>query len=82
MNYNKTGKRIIVPLAIAACLSAGLTGCGKKSTEEHLEAAKQFANANNSDAAIIEFKNAIKSNPKAMNIYETGFRNGLVLPFK
>ncbi|MEC7689734.1 MAG: XrtA/PEP-CTERM system TPR-repeat protein PrsT [Pseudomonadota bacterium] len=65
MNYNKTGKRIIVPLAIAACLSAGLTGCGKKSTEEHLEAAKQFANANNSDAAIIEFKNAIKSNPKA-----------------
>ena len=59
MNHNKTGKRILVPLAVAACLSVGLSGCSKKTTEEHLDAARQFVAANDQDAALIEFKNAI-----------------------
>ncbi|OFC70692.1 XrtA/PEP-CTERM system TPR-repeat protein PrsT [Alteromonas confluentis] len=65
MNHNKTGKRILVPLAVAACLSVGLSGCSKKTTEEHLDAARQFVAANDQDAALIEFKNAIKKDPKA-----------------
>lgn len=55
----------MISLAVSACLSMSLSGCGKKSTEEHLDAARQFVAANDSEAAIIEFKNAVKSNPKA-----------------
>lgn len=65
MNNNRTGKRVLVPLAVAACLSVSLSGCSKKTTEEHLDAARQFVAANDQDAALIEFKNAIKNDPKA-----------------
>ncbi|MBU2977553.1 XrtA/PEP-CTERM system TPR-repeat protein PrsT [Alteromonas sp. C1M14] len=65
MKNKKAGKRFLVSLAVAACLSGGLAGCSKKSTEEHLDAARQFVSVNDQDAAVIEYKNAIKTNPKA-----------------
>lgn len=65
MKNNRAGKKLLVSLAVSVCLSMSLSGCGKKSTEEHMDAARQFVAANDRDAAIIEYKNAVKSNPKA-----------------
>ncbi|MEG3767538.1 XrtA/PEP-CTERM system TPR-repeat protein PrsT [Alteromonas sp. 14N.309.X.WAT.G.H12] len=65
MKNKRAGKTFLLSLAVAACLSGGLAGCSKKSTEDHLDAARQFVSVNDQDAAVIEYKNAIKTNPKA-----------------
>ncbi|MBO1256683.1 PEP-CTERM system TPR-repeat protein PrsT [Alteromonas sp. 5E99-2] len=56
-------KRLPLVFAIATVLS--LTACGEKSSEEYLLAADQFIAANNSQAAILELKNALQVNPQS-----------------
>lgn len=56
--------RIAGAIAITLGLS-GLSGCGQKTSEEHMVAAKQYLEANDVNAAIVEYKNAIKQDPKS-----------------
>ncbi len=50
-------------IAIAGLI--GLYGCGQASVEEYVSAARQFQEANDIDAAIIEYKNAVQLDPGA-----------------
>ncbi|NMH60358.1 XrtA/PEP-CTERM system TPR-repeat protein PrsT [Alteromonas ponticola] len=43
----------------------GLYGCGQSSVEEYISAARQYQEANDIDAAIIEYKNAVQLDPAA-----------------
>ncbi|WP_137165790.1 XrtA/PEP-CTERM system TPR-repeat protein PrsT [Salinimonas lutimaris] len=65
MKLITASKKILMPMCLALAVSTALTGCGEKSTEEHLSAAQGYLQQNNADAAIIEYKNAIKQDPKA-----------------
>lgn len=51
------------PLVIALSCVTLLNACGQKTTEEHLLAARQFAQAQDIPAATLEYKNAIKLAP-------------------
>ncbi len=44
---------------------AGLYGCEQSTMEEYVSAARQYQEANNIDAAIIEYKNAVQLEPRA-----------------
>lgn len=48
---------------VVTLFSATLFGCGEKSKEEHLFAARQFVEAKDSKSAIVEYKNAIQKDP-------------------
>ena len=65
MKLITASKKILMSMCLALAVSTALTGCGEKSTEEHLSAAQGYLQQNNVDAAIIEYKNAIKQDPKA-----------------
>ncbi|WP_218311635.1 XrtA/PEP-CTERM system TPR-repeat protein PrsT [Alteromonas antoniana] len=64
---NKTGfmRRSLLSATLAACVITGLTGCSEKTVEEHLQAAKAHIDAEDTQAAVIEYKNAIQLDPKA-----------------
>jgi putative PEP-CTERM system TPR-repeat lipoprotein len=52
--------------SFAIALMLGLiAACTKKTSEEHIEAARQFIAENNNPAAIVELKNAVKLAPKS-----------------
>lgn len=55
----KTNKTLI-----SASLTLALVACGQKSTEEHLKLAQTHIENNDSNAAVIELKNAIKLDEK------------------
>lgn len=52
-----------VALSVGFALSLVLSGCQKQTSEEHLEAAQVFIQAGDSEAAIVELKNAIQLSP-------------------
>ncbi len=50
-----------------------LLGCGQKTSEEHLEVARQYIEQKKMDSAIVELKNAIQQNPRSAEArYELG----------
>ncbi|MFT4994334.1 MAG: putative PEP-CTERM system TPR-repeat lipoprotein [Paraglaciecola sp.] len=49
-------------LILTACM---LISCNKQTSEEHIIEARQYLIENNSGAAIVEFKNAIQTDPKS-----------------
>lgn len=57
--------RSVKSITLAACVLAGLSGCSEKSVEEHLQAAKAHVEAEDTQAAVIEYKNAIQLDPEA-----------------
>ncbi|MFT2089580.1 XrtA/PEP-CTERM system TPR-repeat protein PrsT [Paraglaciecola sp. 2405UD69-4] len=51
---------------ISAMLVLGLmTGCGKQTSEEYIQDAKQYLEQDNASAAIVALKNAVKADPKS-----------------
>ena len=60
-SFNRNAVLGAVLLGIA---SLSLTGCGQKTSEEHMLAARQFVEAKDSQSAIIEYKSAIQKDPK------------------
>ncbi|WP_100656219.1 XrtA/PEP-CTERM system TPR-repeat protein PrsT [Alteromonas flava] len=60
---NKALTISLTGLALAVSLS--LSGCSKKTPEEHISAAQAYIQQDNTKAAIVELKNAIQLNPKA-----------------
>ncbi|GAB3001905.1 XrtA/PEP-CTERM system TPR-repeat protein PrsT [Psychrosphaera aestuarii] len=52
---------------LTTSVALALVGCGKNSPEESIIAGKSFLQNNDYDAAIIEFKNAIKDAPNDSN---------------
>ena len=60
-----TVSKKFAPLCVALGVSLALSGCGEKSMEEHLEAARGYSQQQDTEAAIIEYKNAIRANPEA-----------------
>lgn len=63
-SFNRNAVLGAVLLGIA---SLSLTGCGQKTSEEHMLAARQFVEAKDSQSAIIEYKSAIQKDPKDPN---------------
>lgn len=60
-----TVSKKFAPLCVALSVSLALGGCGEKSMDEHLEAARGYTQQQDTEAAIIEYKNAIKADPKS-----------------
>ena len=56
-------KRISIALLLITTL-IGLSGCQKKTSEEHISAAKDFVVNGDQQSAIIELKNAIQVDPQ------------------
>ncbi|MBF7071878.1 PEP-CTERM system TPR-repeat protein PrsT [Glaciecola sp. MH2013] len=60
-------------VAASLALVFALSGCAKKTTEDHLEAAADFSQEGNYNAAVVELKNAIQLAPDmATARYELG----------
>ncbi|MGJ8678794.1 XrtA/PEP-CTERM system TPR-repeat protein PrsT [Paraglaciecola sp.] len=57
----KTGLNLVM----VGLLVGGLSACGKKTSEEYIQEAKQFSVENNANAAILSLKNAIQLDPKS-----------------
>ncbi|MEO9943811.1 XrtA/PEP-CTERM system TPR-repeat protein PrsT [Paraglaciecola sp.] len=59
---------------VSAILVLGImAGCGKQSSEEYIQEAKQYLEEDNSAAAIVALKNAVKTAPKSAPArYELG----------
>lgn len=58
-------KGLFKSAAVALVVCASIAGCSQKSVDDHLLAARQYIDANNQNAAILEYKNAIQLDPKA-----------------
>lgn len=59
----KTGKLFTLTLVLLCC---GLVvACSKKSTDEHLQAAQEFIQQQQPQAAIVELKNALQLSPQS-----------------
>ena len=52
-----TVSKKFAPLCVALSVSLALGGCGEKSMDEHLEAARGYTQQQDTEAAIIEYKN-------------------------
>lgn len=62
-------KRFITILFIAALVA----GCSKKTSEEHMDSAQAFIQAGDVNAAVIELKSAVQSNPQSPEVrFELG----------
>jgi putative PEP-CTERM system TPR-repeat lipoprotein len=62
----KTPNKVIARTSVAMLLLGTiLTGCSEKSTESHLADARGYVAAQQLDAAIVEYKNAIQKSPDA-----------------
>jgi putative PEP-CTERM system TPR-repeat lipoprotein len=73
-NMKKKGfyqSKLVVAIAMASTLA--LSGCGEKTSEEHILAARQYVQADDKQAAIVEYKNAIQLAPR---VAETRFELG------
>lgn len=59
---------------VSAILVLGImAGCGKQSSEEYIQEARQYLEEDNSAAAIVALKNAVKTEPKSAQArYELG----------
>ena len=55
---------------LASAFVLALSGCAKKSTEEHIASAKQFVDSGQNEAAILELKNAIAGAPDNAELRE------------
>ncbi|MGF1692165.1 XrtA/PEP-CTERM system TPR-repeat protein PrsT [Photobacterium kagoshimensis] len=62
MTHNKS--KTFTRLALASFITLSLAACNDKSTEEYLEQAQTYLEDQDTNAAIIELKNAIKQAPK------------------
>ena len=60
-SFNRNAVLAAVMLGIS---SLSLTGCGQKTSEEHVLAARQFVEAKDNPSAIIEYKSAIQKDPE------------------
>jgi len=56
--------KVVSRLALASSVFA-LVACGGQTSEEHLNAARQFIEANNNNAAVLELKNALQKDPSS-----------------
>jgi len=65
MKLITAGKKIIMPMCIALAVSGALSGCSEKSMDEHLTMARDYTQRQDTQAAVIEYKNAIRQNPQA-----------------
>lgn len=66
----KTNKKIAI---LALCVSVALTGCGGKSTAEYIESGDELVAKQDTGNAAIEYKNALKSDPKNAEVrYKLG----------
>ncbi len=63
-SFNRNAVLAAVMLGIS---SLSLTGCGQKTSEEHVLAARQFVEAKDNQSAIIEYKSAIQKDPEDPN---------------
>lgn len=62
-----------VKLVLIGMLLGGMSACGKKTSDEYIQEAKQFSVENNPSAAILSLKNAIQVDPKsALARFELG----------
>lgn len=57
-------KGVITAVALAIGL-VGLSACSQKTSEEHIFAARQYIAANNNEAALVSYRNAIQMDPKS-----------------
>ncbi|WP_189337810.1 XrtA/PEP-CTERM system TPR-repeat protein PrsT [Photobacterium sanguinicancri] len=62
MTHNKS--KTFTRLALASFITLSLAACNDKSTEEYLQQAQTYLEDQDTNAAIIELKNAIKQAPK------------------
>ncbi|GBL05165.1 XrtA/PEP-CTERM system TPR-repeat protein PrsT [Glaciecola sp. KUL10] len=60
---SKTIKKTLLALGVSSALL--LSGCQQQTSEDHLEAAKDFVQEGNNQAAIVELKNAIQLEPSS-----------------
>ncbi|MFC3094302.1 PEP-CTERM system TPR-repeat protein PrsT [Alteromonas sediminis] len=56
--------KVVSRLAVAGSVLA-LVACSGQTSEEHLNAARQFIQANNNNAAVLELKNALQKDPSS-----------------
>ena len=52
-------------LVLVGMLLGGMSGCGKKTTDEYIQQAKQYVSENDTNAAVLFLKNAIQEDPKS-----------------
>ncbi|GGF84997.1 XrtA/PEP-CTERM system TPR-repeat protein PrsT [Alteromonas lipolytica] len=64
MNKKSFNRNAILGALLLGMTSLSLTGCGQKTSEEHVLAARQFVEANDNKSAIIEYKSAIQKDPR------------------
>jgi putative PEP-CTERM system TPR-repeat lipoprotein len=57
----------LASVVASSLLVLSLSGCAKKTTEDHLSAAAEFAKDGDNNAAVVELKNAIQLSPKMAN---------------
>ncbi|MCP4524741.1 MAG: PEP-CTERM system TPR-repeat protein PrsT [Aestuariibacter sp.] len=67
MKNRSLHRRVLISALVMGLSATSLTGCGQKTSEEHLLAARQFIEAQDTESAILEFKNAIQKNPQDPN---------------
>lgn len=65
MKLSTVSKSVFAPLCVALSVSLALGGCSGKSMDEHLDSARSYAQQQDTEAAIIEYKNAIRLDPQA-----------------
>jgi putative PEP-CTERM system TPR-repeat lipoprotein len=63
LSKTKAIKRISITVLLLTTL-IGLSGCQKKTSEDHISAAKDFVVNGDQQSAIVELKNAIQADPK------------------
>ncbi len=63
LSKTKAVKRISIAVILLTTL-IGLSGCQKKTSEEHISAAKEFVVNGDQQSAIVELKNAIQVDPQ------------------
>ena len=61
--FRRSLKKTLLAIGIGSVLF--LTGCQQKTSEDHLSAAETFIQAGNTQAAIVELKNAIQLEPSS-----------------
>ena len=64
MKRNSLNRNLVLGAVLLGISSLSLTGCGQKTSEEHVLAARQFVEAKDNPSAIIEYKSAIQKDPK------------------
>lgn len=67
MNKKSFNRNAVLGAVLLGISSLTLSGCGQKTSEEHLLAARQFVEAKDNQSAIIEYKSAIQKDPQDPN---------------